>query len=73
MVTSGSTANGAAADNSWYARRDAAGTSSESTSSSHGHSDSPADDDDMEFARKLQEEEDRAHYERMLQMAGVGG
>lgn len=29
-------------------------------------------DADMEFARKLQEEEDRIHYERMLQMAGIG-
>ena len=29
-------------------------------------------DADMEFARRLQEEEDRLHYERMLQMAGVG-
>lgn len=29
-------------------------------------------DADMEFARKLQEEEDRTHYERMLQMAGIG-
>lgn len=29
-------------------------------------------DTDMEFARKLQEEEDRIHYERMLQLAGIG-
>lgn len=29
-------------------------------------------DADMEFARRLQEEEDRVHYERMLQMAGIG-
>lgn len=29
-------------------------------------------DADMEIARKLQEEEDRIHYERMLQMAGIG-
>ncbi|KAL0051533.1 hypothetical protein WJX82_009446 [Trebouxia sp. C0006] len=26
----------------------------------------------MEFARRLQEEEDRIHYQRMLQMAGIG-
>ena len=31
-----------------------------------------AHDADMEFAMKLQEEEDRIHYERMLQMAGIG-
>ncbi|KAL3138444.1 hypothetical protein ABBQ32_006234 [Trebouxia sp. C0010 RCD-2024] len=38
-------------------------------SPSEGGSDHDAD---MEFARKLQEEEDRIHYERMLQMAGIG-
>ena len=38
-------------------------------SPSEGSSDHDAD---MEFARKLQEEEDRIHYERMLQMAGIG-
>lgn len=38
-------------------------------SPSEGSSD---DDADMAFARKLQEEEDRIHYERMLQMAGIG-
>lgn len=38
-------------------------------SPSEGGSDHDAD---MEFARKLQEEEDRIHYEHMLQMAGIG-
>ena len=35
-------------------------------------SDAAEQNDDMEFARRLQEEEDRIHYERMLQMAGIG-
>ena len=42
---------------------------SNAVSPSEGGSDHDAD---MEFARKLQEEEDRIHYERMLQMAGIG-
>ena len=29
-------------------------------------------DADMEFARGLQEEQDRIHYQHMLQMAGIG-
>ena len=43
---------------------DAEATTSPSEESGH--------DADMEFARQLQEEEDKIHYERMLQMAGIG-
>ena len=32
----------------------------------------PGADEDMEFALRLQEEEDRMHYQHMLQLAGVG-
>ena len=72
MAISTGTTTAARADSSLYARRDTVDSSTDSASSSQDQSDSPADDDDMEFARKLQEEEDRAHYEHMLQMAGVG-
>lgn len=72
MATSNSTTNAMPADSNLYARRDTAGSSTDSASSSQDQGADPAEDDDMEFARKLQEEEDRAHYEHMLQMAGVG-
>ena len=45
---------------------------SDAEASTSPHSEAAEHHDDMEFARRLQEEEDRIHYERMLQMAGFG-
>ena len=51
----------------------ASGSTASETEAAASPSESSSDHDaDMEFARKLQEEEDRIHYERMLQMAGIG-
>lgn len=51
----------------------ASGSVSSDAEAATPHSEGGSDHDaDMEFARKLQEEEDRVHYERMLQMAGIG-
>lgn len=51
----------------------ASGSVSSETEAAASPSEGGSDHDaDMEFARKLQEEEDRIHYERMLQMAGIG-
>ncbi len=58
QVLQSSTASGSAASDA------EAGSSPSEGGSAH--------DADMEFARRLQEEEDRIHYERMLQMAGIG-
>ena len=51
----------------------ASGSVASETEAAASPSEGSSDDDaDMAFARKLQEEEDRIHYERMLQMAGIG-
>ena len=51
----------------------ASGSAASETEAAASPSEGGSDHDaDMEFARKLQEEEDRIHYERMLQMAGIG-
>ncbi|DBB00186.1 TPA: hypothetical protein ACH3X1_014018 [Trebouxia sp. C0004] len=50
----------------------ASGSTASDTDAATTPSDGSDHDADMEFARRLQEEEDRIHYQRMLQMAGVG-
>ena len=50
----------------------ASGSTASDTDAATTPSEGSDHDADMEFARRLQEEEDRIHYQRMLQMAGIG-
>lgn len=50
----------------------ASGSTGSDTDAATTPSEGSDHDADMEFARRLQEEEDRIHYQRMLQMAGIG-
>lgn len=50
----------------------ASGSTASDTDAATTASEGSDHDADMEFARRLQEEEDGFHYQRMLQMAGIG-
>lgn len=50
----------------------ASGSTGSDTDAATTPSEGSDHDADMEFARRLQEEEDRIHHQRMLQMAGIG-
>jgi hypothetical protein len=50
----------------------ASGSTASDTDAATTASEGSDHDADMEFARRLQEEEDGIHYQRMLQMAGIG-
>ena len=50
----------------------ASGSTASDTDAATTPSEGSDHDADMQFARRLQEEEDRIHYQRMLQMAGIG-
>ncbi len=50
----------------------ASGSTGSDTDAATTPSEGSDHDADVEFPRRLQEEEDRIHYQRMLQMAGIG-